>query len=269
MVPDVEAGREKVAAPQENYEKYFVPTIGEPLAADLVAAAELKPGERVLDVACGTGLIARLAAKQVGSNGFVAGLDVNSGMLAVARSLEANPSAIKWYETSAEAIPLEDAAFDVVLCQMGLQFVTKKAQALKEMRRVLRRGGRLLLNLPGPMPPLFAELASSLGACVGPKASGFVNVVFSLHDRNELHDLMVEAGFESVEIEKTEKRLALPEPREFLRQYVGSTPLAPHIDQASDSQRKALADDVEKRWQRFLLDRTLTVDVPMTTVRGS
>src|SRR5688500_14536679 len=89
----------------ENYEKYFVPVIGGQFALDLVTEAGLRPTERVLDVGCGTGTIARLAAERVGLNGRVSALDVNAAMLTVARSL---PSAIpiKWYETAAESVPL-------------------------------------------------------------------------------------------------------------------------------------------------------------------
>ena len=93
----------------ENYEKFFVPVIGGPFALDLVNSAGLRPAERVLDVACGTGTIARLAAERVGQNGRVAGLDINAAMLHVARSLpSANP--IKWYETAAESIPIPDGS---------------------------------------------------------------------------------------------------------------------------------------------------------------
>ena len=72
--------------PPENYERYFVPNIGAPVAKDLIEIAALHPNERVLDVACGTGIVARLASQRVGTNGSVVGLDVNPGMLAVARS---------------------------------------------------------------------------------------------------------------------------------------------------------------------------------------
>ena len=103
--------------PQVNYERFFVSAIGSPLATDLVRVAALRPGERVLDVACGTGVVARLAAKQVGATGTVAGLDVNPGMLAVARSATPPGMPIEWHQASAEAMQLPDATFDVVLCQ--------------------------------------------------------------------------------------------------------------------------------------------------------
>ena len=85
----------------ENYQRYFVPVIGGPLAEDLVVEAALRPGERVLDVACGTGVVARLAAARVGPGGTVAALDLNPAMLSVARSVPSAGAAIRWYKTSA------------------------------------------------------------------------------------------------------------------------------------------------------------------------
>jgi len=116
--------------PPANYERFFVPAIGAPLAKDLIRVAALRPGERVLDVACGTGVVARFASEQVGTTGTVVGLDVNPGMLAVARSATPPGMSIEWHQASAEGMPFPDAAFDVVLCQMGLQFMPNKQAAL-------------------------------------------------------------------------------------------------------------------------------------------
>jgi ubiquinone/menaquinone biosynthesis C-methylase UbiE len=251
----------------ENYEKFFVPAIGEPLAADLVAAAALRPGERILDVACGTGVVTRLAAARVGEAGAVAGLDVNPGMLAVARSATPGDATIDWYETSAEAMPLADASFDVVLCQMGLQFIPNKVQALKEIRRVLGPGGRAVLNLPGPIPEPFVALRDALARHVDPQCAGFVDVVFSLHDGDRLSGLMTEAGFSDIVAERTQKTLRLPE--DFLWQYVHSTPLAALVGKASEEQRAALSREVSARWQKFAAGSAVTLEVGVTTVRGA
>ncbi len=252
----------------ENYERFFVPAIGAPLAADLVSIAALNPGERVLDVACGTGVVTRLAAKAVGATGAVAGLDVNPGMLAVARSATPNGLHIDWYETSAEAMPLADASFDVVLCQMGLQFVPDKVKALKELRRVLAPGGRVLLNLPGPTPELFVVLRDALARHIDPQCAGFVDVVFALHDGARIGALMVEAGFLNPVIEKTRRTLRLPQPDDFLWQYVHSTPLAAPVAQATDAQRAALVREVNQRWRAFSSGDAMALDVGVTTVRA-
>jgi ubiquinone/menaquinone biosynthesis C-methylase UbiE len=253
----------------ENYEKFFVPAIGAPLAADLVAAAALRPGERILDVACGTGVVTRLAAARVGGSGAVAGLDVNPGMLAVARSAAANDASIEWYETSAEAMPLADGSFDVVLCQMGLQFMPNKVQALKEIRRVLGPGGRVVLNLPGPIPELFVAMREALAQHIGPQCARFVDVVFSLHDGEQLEGLMSEAGFSGIAAGRAQKTLRLPPPEDFLWQYVHSTPLVALVGQAGEAQRAALSRDVAARWKKFAAGDALALEVGVTTVSGS
>jgi SAM-dependent methyltransferase len=247
--------------PPENYERFFVPAIGEPMAHDLMHLAELRPGERVLDVACGTGVVARLASQRVGATGLVAGLDVNPGMLAVARAATPPGMAIEWHEASAEAMPLPDASFDAVLCQMGLQFVPDRQAALREMRRVLVRGGRLVLNVPGPTPQLFSIMGEALARHVGAEAAGFVDRVFSLHDTAEIQDLLGGAGFPEVSVQSAMKSLSVPAPQEFLWQYLLSTPLAGTVAQVEDDRRGLLEREVVAKWQEFVEDRALVLQV--------
>lgn len=247
----------------ENYERYFVPAIGAPVAEDLIQVAALRPGERVLDVACGTGVVARLAAQVVGDSGTVAGLDINPGMLAVARSTTPPDVAIDWQEGSAEAMPLPDESFDAVLCQMGLQFVPDKHAALGEMRRVLAPGGRLILNLPGPTPRPLVIMGEALARHISAEAAGFVNQVFSLHDTAELQSLIEGAGFRDVSVAADTKSLRLPAPEEFLWQYVHCTPLAGAVAQVDDERRGALERDVVEGWQQFVEDRALMLQVRM------
>lgn len=252
-------------APAENYQRYFVPSIGAPIAADLIRTADLKPGERVLDVACGTGVVTRLAAERVGSGGMVTGLDVNPGMLAVARSKTPSELAIGWHEASAESMPFEDNAFDVVLCQMGLQFVPDKQTALREMHRVLVPGGRAFVSLPGPRPPLFAAMADVLGRHLGPQAAGFVNVVFSMHDPDEVAELIGSAGFNQVDVQRTTKTLELPPPADFFWQYIHSTPIAEAAAQAGEEKREAMEQDICKQWEEFAAGDSMTLEVGVTT----
>lgn len=247
----------------ENYERWFVPAIGAPLANDLIKVAALRPGERVLDVACGTGIVARLASQLVGAHGTVAGLDINPLMLAVARSTTPPGMAIDWHEGSAEALPLPDASFEAVLCQMGLQFVADKHAALSEMWRVLAPGGRLVLNVPGPTPQLFAVMGDALARHIGAEAAGFVNHVFSLHDPAELQNLIYGAGFRDVSVQVDTKSLRLPAPEEFLWQYVHSTPLADVVGQVNDKLRGSLERDIVAKWQGFVEDRVLMLQVRM------
>lgn len=249
----------------ENYERYFVPEIGRPSAAGLIAAAELRPGERVLDVACGTGIVARLAAEMVAPGGRVTGLDLNPGMLGVARSVAPPEASIEWHEAPAEDMPLEDESFDVVLCGMGLQFFTDREAGLREMHRVLVPGGRAVLNLPGPIPPVFEVFEEGLTRHVGPEAAGFASLVFSLHDPDEIRGLLEAAGFDDIEIESELKALHVPPPEEFMWQYIHATPLAGVLEDSEEDRRAALERDVTSGWEDHVEDGRLRLEVRMTT----
>jgi SAM-dependent methyltransferase len=211
-----------------------------------------QPGERVLDIACGTGIVTRLAAERVGADGAVAGVDINPGMLGVAR-LTARPELhIDWYEAGAEALPFEDATFDVALCQMGLQFFPDELAALRQACRVLVPGARLVLNVPGPTPRIFGILADGLARHATPEVAGFVHQVFSLHDVQQLENLVSGAGFVDVSIRASEERLNLGEPEEFLWQYLHSTPLAAAVAGLDGARRAAFAREVVAQWEPFV-----------------
>jgi ubiquinone/menaquinone biosynthesis C-methylase UbiE len=249
----------------ECYERYFVPAIGAPLAVDLVEAAALQPGERVLDLACGTGIVARLAAERVAPTGAVAGLDINPGMLAVARAATPSSMRIDWHEAPAHAAPFPDGVYDAAVCQMGLQFFPDRIAALREMHRVLAPGGRIVLNVPGPEPELFAILAEALARHIKPELAAFVRQVFSLHDTAELQTLLTDAGFTEARAEPTDKALAVPTSAEFLWQYVRSTPLAATVAEASATARAALERDVVARWEPFEHEDGLTLKLRVVT----
>lgn len=253
----------------ENYEKFFVPAIGTAFAEALLDAAGLLLGERVLDVACGTGIVTRLAAERVGPQGSLTGLDINPAMLAVARSLPSSGAEIQWHEASAESLPLADDSFDVVVSSLGLQFVADKVAALSEMRRVLAPDGRLAIATVGPTPPLFAILEQALARHVKPEAAGFMRAVFSLHEPKEIQTLTTAAGFRSTEVRSKGVTITLAAPADFLWQYVHSTPLAAAVAQIDDAARTALEHDVVAGWQSFLKDGALELDarVILTTAQ--
>jgi ubiquinone/menaquinone biosynthesis C-methylase UbiE len=253
----------------ENYERYFVPTIGMPFAAALLDAAGLRRGERVLDIACGTGVVTRLAAERVGADGAVAGLDINPAMLAVARSVPSSGAPIEFHEANAESLPLADGSFDVVISSLGLQFVADQASALREMRRVLAPDGRLAIATVGPIPPLFAILEQALARHLTPQVAAFVRSVFSLHEPQALEALTSGAGFRNAEVRSKALSLTLPGAAEFLWRYVHSTPLAAAVAELDDAERAALERDVVAGWRSFEKAGTLSDDanVVLTTAR--
>jgi ubiquinone/menaquinone biosynthesis C-methylase UbiE len=122
------------------YQDLIVPALMEEWAPRVADAAEIRPGQRVLDVACGTGVLTRAAATRTGPSGAVTGLDLSPRMLEVAARLS---PALTWHRGSAEALPFQDESFDAVVSQFGLMFVPDPTLALREMMRVLTRGGRL------------------------------------------------------------------------------------------------------------------------------
>ena len=229
--------------------------IGGPFAEDLIAEAALRPGERVLDVACGTGVVARLAAERVGPSGTVAALDLNPAMLSVARSVPSTGAAIRWHETSAESIPLPDDAFDVVLCQLGLQFVADKSAALREMRRGLAPGGRVLVTTPPPNA-FFDALDEAMTRHVGSDAGAFVRMVFSLNDPAIIERLFHDAGFADVNVRTYAKDLRLPAARDFS----GSTCTAHHspacsrASMAPGSPPSSVTSSIDGRSGRTLME---------------
>jgi ubiquinone/menaquinone biosynthesis C-methylase UbiE len=235
----------------ELYQRFLVPAMTAVWAADLASRAALLPGDRVLDVACGTGVVARLAAERVGGTGRVAGLDVNPGMLAVARSLPPVAGAVvAWQRGSALALPFSAAVFDVVLCQLGLQFFPDRPAALREIRRVLVPGGRLALNVFGPIErnPATCALARALDRHVRPGASVAKRSEHALAGTAGLRALVAAALFTNIEIRTATKMVWFPSAADYVRIQLAATPLATLI-RGHDAARRnhlisALAQDV-------------------------
>ena len=216
-------------ASPELYQRYLVPAVTLPWAIDLVDRVGIRPGDRVLDVACGTGVVARVAAERAGDSGRVAGLDVNAGMLAVARSLPPPAGApIEWVEGSALALPFSAGAFDVGLCQFGLQFVPDPAAALRELRRVLAQDGRAAVSVFSAIErnPAARALAEALDRHIGGAASRAKRSEHSLADVAEVRRLFALAGFDEVRVETVERTLTFPSAAEYVRIQLAATPLA-------------------------------------------
>ena len=229
----------------ELYEGVLVPAQFQPWAADLIELADLRHGERVLDVACGTGVVARLAAQHVGTTGEITGLDLNAGMLLVARSLPAPQGArVTWVEASALAMPLPDASFDVVLCQQGFQFFPDRRAGLQEMKRVLVPGGRVLLSLwEGPTPYTVA-MSAAVERHVGPEEAATLRRGRHCPDPESVRHLMEDAGFRDARTRARTLTRRLPGIADFVLRHLAATPVAGAIAALSPGARAALAGEV-------------------------
>ena len=239
----------------ENYERYLVPTIFRPWATHLVDFGTPQPGECVLDVACGTGIVARLVAERVAPKGRVVGLDSSPAMLAVARSLSPRSgTTVEWSEASVLAIPFPAATFNLVLCQQGLQFFPDRPASLREMHRVLVPDGRLVLSVWRAIQysPGFAVLAEVLARHVSVEAGKAVQTPFCLGDVDELRAPVVAAGFRDVTIRPAVKSLRFASPEDFVRRYVAGSALVGLVAQVSPDIPEALLGDVRQGLRDYI-----------------
>ncbi len=196
---------DEVRNPAEIYDARFVPALFAQWGPVVAAEAEVRKGDRVLDVACGTGALTLAVAEIVGPDGHVIGLDANPQMLAVARR---NPVEIEWLEGRAEALPLPDKSFDAVVSQFGLMFFEDKPQALREMMRVLRPGGRLAVAVCDAVEnsPGYGTFALLLDRLFGRQVGDSFRAPFRLGDADRLHEVCREAGIEDAEVvQRSEK----------------------------------------------------------------
>jgi SAM-dependent methyltransferase len=180
----------------------------------------------VLDVACGTGIVARLAATKV-RPGQVTGLDLNAGMLAVARSLPNDGAPINWTEGSAVDMPFPSGHFDVVLCQQGLQFFPDQPGALRELHRVLRKGGRAALSVYSPIErtPGANAFVQALDQVLGPEASRIKRGEHSFANPGQLESLLGDGGFGNVVVSTVQQTIVFPSVLDYVRLQLVATPM--------------------------------------------
>lgn len=251
----------------EVYDRALVPAVFSAWAPLVVDLADPRPGARVLDVACGTGVIVRLVAPRVGPAGEVVGLDLNPGMLAVAAATASSEPAtgarIRWQEASATKMPLPDNAFDIVYCQLGLQFFPDRPAALREMFRVLVPGGRLGLMVWRGIEhsPGFGALAEALARRVSAEAAGIMHAPFGLADADELRRLIAAAGFGDITIRSVPGAVRFPSVERFVQDYVAGSPLAGHVAKVSDEARASLVSEVGAALRSYLAAGALTFPI--------
>lgn len=181
------------------YEALFVPALFGQWASKVADAAQIRPGQRVLDVGCGTGILARQVASRAGSAGRVAAIDPSAGMLAVARQFAPD---VEWREGVAEQLPFPDRSFEAVVSQFALMFFSDRRQALREMLRVLTPGGRLVVAVWDSLEniPAYASEVALLERMAGRQAADALRAPFVLGNRKDLVTLFSEAGASSAEI---------------------------------------------------------------------
>jgi ubiquinone/menaquinone biosynthesis C-methylase UbiE len=247
-----------------------VPVIFVPWAQHLLSKAVPQEGENILDVACGTGIVARMAKSRVGPSGNVAGVDLNSGMLNVAKSIVGS-SRINCIEADVGNIPLESKSFDKAYCQQGLQFFPNKVGALKEIHRLLRSGGKCLVVAAQSLEqhPLMNSQVAALTKHIDANAAAGIRAVCSLPNGNEIAEYFKEAGFDKVSWETVDLTLLHKDGRAFIQNGIMSTPLAGIIATWSDTDRNALLDDILEGLSTCFDGKALTFPHISSVVMGT
>ena len=246
----------------EAYERYIMAAFGNAWAQALVQLAAPEDGDRVLDVACGTGAVARYSALLVGPTGQVTGLDLNAGMLAVARAAPSpDGAAIAWREGDATALPFPNASFDVAYCQQGLQFFPDRPAALQEMFRVLGPVGRLALGIWRGLEhqPFYATLTEALERYVSPQAAASLRVAFALARADELRALVVNAGFRDVQVRIRSRLTRYPCLRQYVVGYLSGTPMAGAVAALDETTRTAMVEHVCRSLHDYVDDEGMAV----------
>jgi ubiquinone/menaquinone biosynthesis C-methylase UbiE len=234
----------------EIYDEFFLPALFQEWAPRVADAARLAPGQQVLDVACGTGVLACEARGRVGKGGMVTGLDRNEGMLAVA--LRKAPE-LEWRLGLAEGLPFRTASFDAVVSQFGLMFFEDRVKALGEMWRALKPDGRLAVAVWDALDksPGYAAMAALLHRLFGTRIADEMHAPFALGNVGSLRTLFEAAGVPDIEIRTIVGKARFPSIESWVRTDVKGWTLADLID---DAQYALLLREAETALKAYVSD---------------
>ena len=238
-------------SPSEIYERFMVPAIFARWATILLELVAPQPGERVLDLACGTGVVARLAAPMVQLGGQVFGLDFNPAQITTARTMD---SSIDWREGDAGSLPFTDREFDFVVCQHGFQFFPDRIQAVREIHRVLKPGGRVGIAVWSTLDkaPGYLALVHALERRVDSSAARLMVDLTVLSDSNEVSRFFAEGGFPNAEVVTLSNDVVFASAGEFTRAIAVGSIMRRTKTQFSEETLDLLTADVAAEMESYI-----------------
>ncbi|GAC1654973.1 MAG: methyltransferase domain-containing protein [Vulcanimicrobiaceae bacterium] len=254
----------------QDYDEYLAPRLFTPWARKLLERAKVGPSHQLLDVACGTGSVARLAAPMVGMRGRVAACDVSRAMIEQARLHQRLPNAagIEYFEAAAEDLPFEDNSFQIALSQHGFQFFKNRPRAAAHMFRVLKKGGRIAVSIWGPLETcqFWHALAIALKRSVPPLADQLVQVA-AFSEGSALKELLETAGFTRVEVHTETRPLIFEDGVDQALTAVRGTPFGPKIFELA-SIRHAFEGAAKPVFSHLLTDKGVVCEMTAHTATG-
>jgi ubiquinone/menaquinone biosynthesis C-methylase UbiE len=258
----------------EAYERYIVPAWMGEWAQLLVDSAGVDSGNKVLDVACGTGVAARKAARLIGADGKVAGLDADKAMLSAAKRFAASEDIhlIEWYHSDVISMPFRKNEYDVVLCQQGLQFFPDRLAALQEMFRVMVPNGRIAISVWRSLErcPFLAVLADAIGKYLGANLMTAFYASCSLFDREEIRDNLSSTGFHDISIRLESRVARYPSLEEFLPGYLSVFPfIVAKIVEMADEERVKMFSEINRSLQVYVDDYGLAAPMESFIITAS
>lgn len=251
------AGKDDDLTPAQRYDQYLGPVMFRPWARVLLDIAAPQPGQHVLDLACGTGIVTQQLAPRVGDTGEIVGVDFSEDMLDVARtSPEPDGGPIRWVLGDACALYADDGCFDLVVCQQGFQFFPDKAAAAGEMRRVVNDRGQAVVAVWKGLDhhPVFNALFEAEAGHLDVPVNDLA-VPFSMGDAAALKKVFGSAGFTRVDVATHSLVARFPKPERFIELVVSAgAAVIPELDLSSPEEHDAMLDAV-KREAKTVIDR--------------
>jgi SAM-dependent methyltransferase len=225
-MPIVSTASEFTGSIPATYDRCLGPVLFEPYAADLVGRVQARQDLRVLELACGTGILTRQLRHALPSSASLLATDLNEAMVSYASAAVTSPG-IEWRTADAQALPFADGSFDVVLCQFGMMFLPDKPQGFREAHRVLAADGVLLANVWHSMDanPFARAMHTRLAGLFPDDPPRFFETPYGYHDTEQLRADMAAGGWQRIHLEDVSRQSASPSAAELTTGFVRGSPL--------------------------------------------
>lgn len=236
----------------QSYEGQKVPAIFRPMAVATVNKIRLTENDKVLDVACGTGIILRVIGERVPNISRLVGSDLNESMLDVAKNLTEHAKyKPEWHQGAVSKLPFEAGSFSKCFCQQGLQYFPDKVAALKELRRVLMPNGTLIITVWSDVSPFIASLSRAFGRHVSTNAEQGALAPFAFRDKEYISRLIAEAGYKDQSVQVITANRILGEPSKSIPSEIAGIPVGKEVASKGPDVMARIVQEVSQEMAQY------------------